>query len=76
MTRAARRLLTEALSLPEEERAELASLLIASIDGPPDADWDKAWAAEVERRVRAHERGEGELFDVEDVMAEAEKIAP
>jgi hypothetical protein len=37
---------------------------------------ETAWTAEIERRVHAHERGEGELFEVEAVMAEAEKIAP
>ena len=53
MSSAARKLLDEALALSEAERIELASDLIASVDGPPDADWDDAWAAELERRARA-----------------------
>jgi putative addiction module component (TIGR02574 family) len=45
-------LLAAALDLPENERLELASDLIASVDGPADADWDSAWLAELERRDR------------------------
>jgi hypothetical protein len=29
--------------LPEDERLELASEIIASVDVPRDADWDAAW---------------------------------
>jgi putative addiction module component (TIGR02574 family) len=51
--------LEDALSLPEQERLELASELIASIDGPQDADWEASWLAEVDRRVQAaRTRGE------------------
>lgn len=44
-------LLAAALALPLAERADLARELIASLDGPPDADADQAWAEEIERRV-------------------------
>lgn len=47
----AKKLLHEAMELPNEERAELAAELIASLDGPRDADVETAWAAEIERRV-------------------------
>lgn len=63
-------------SLPPEERVRLLDLLLESLDDAATPSIEKAWAAEIERRVRAHDRGEGELFDVEDVMAEAEKLAP
>jgi putative addiction module component len=47
------------LSLPEDHRLELASEIIASVDGPRDADWDGAWLAELDRRVAAGKlRGE------------------
>ena len=59
VTDAARKLLDEALRLPEDERAKLASELLASLDGEPDAGWEEAWLAEVDRRVEAAEqRGE------------------
>ena len=53
MTDAAKKLLEAAKALSEEERLELASELIASVDGPPDADWESAWLAELDRRVEA-----------------------
>lgn len=58
MTSAARKLLDEVLALAEEDRVKIASEVLASLDGPPDADWDDAWLAELERRERAaSERG-------------------
>jgi putative addiction module component (TIGR02574 family) len=63
-------------TLSPEERVRLLDLLLASLDQQPSDAIEAAWAAEIERRVKAHERGEGQLFDVESVMAEAEKIAP
>lgn len=53
MTGAAKKLLDDLLALPEEDRAELAAELLASLDGPPDADWDESWLAETDRRVEA-----------------------
>ncbi len=59
MTSAARRLLADVLALPEAERLELASEIIASVDGPPDEDWESTWTAELDRRVAAaRQRGE------------------
>lgn len=62
MTTGARKLLEEALLLPEAERAEFASELLASLHGPPDADWDESWLAELDQRVAAAE-GTGEVGD-------------
>ncbi len=59
MTDAARKLLDDALLLSEDERANLASQLLASLDGEPDSDWESAWLAELDRRVEvAKQRGE------------------
>ncbi len=59
MTTAARKLLDEVLALPESDRLEIASEIIASVDGPPDADWEAAWSAELDKRVAAAQsRGE------------------
>jgi len=58
MSDPARKLLHEALALSENERLELASDLIASVDGPADAGWDAAWLAELDERVEiAREAG-------------------
>jgi len=59
MTDAARKLLRDVLALPEDERLELASEIIASVDGPHDADWEAVWLAELDRRTAAaKQRGE------------------
>jgi putative addiction module component (TIGR02574 family) len=59
MTETAKKLLEAANMLPEDERLELASELIASVDGPPDGDWESAWLAELDRRVQAaRDKGE------------------
>src|SRR5437867_1440528 len=41
----------KAAQLPESERAELALVLIESLDGPADADVEEAWRVEIEHRV-------------------------
>ena len=47
----------DALRLDPDTRAELASELLASLDGPADPDAEAAWAAEIDRRVEAIEAG-------------------
>lgn len=61
MTGAASSLLADALRLSEDARAELAAELLASLDGPPDADAHEAWETEIGRRVAAIESGEMQL---------------
>jgi putative addiction module component (TIGR02574 family) len=51
------RLLAELLSLPEEDRAVLASALLDSLRADADAELDPALAAEVERRIREIDEG-------------------
>jgi len=46
----AKKLFEEGLNLPEDERLDLASALWASVASEPDADWERAWKAEIERR--------------------------
>jgi len=51
MSRSAGELFSEALDLTVSDRLKLASEFLASVDGPPDPDWDKAWLAELDRRM-------------------------
>lgn len=53
MTAIALDLFSAALGLPEPDRLELASKLIASVDGEADPNWDEAWLAELDRREQA-----------------------
>ena len=63
-------------SLPPEERVRLLDLLLESLHETSTVGVEDAWNAEIERRVAAHERGEGTLYDTEEVMVEAARIAP
>jgi len=51
MTQQTEELLQKALSLPDAERAELASSLLASLDTTIDPDVDAAWQHELARRL-------------------------
>lgn len=69
MTRELAELFEEASQLPEAERAELAGLLIESLEGEPDAGVEAAWAEEIERRVRQIDSGEVKTIPWEEVRA-------
>ena len=57
------RIRSEALNLPEAERAELAHNLVASLDGHADPDVQAAWEAEILRRLAEIDSGTAELID-------------
>lgn len=50
-------LLKHALTLPDKERAELASSLIDSLDPTVDSDAELAWQEEIARRLEEIESG-------------------
>ena len=59
----------KARELSREERAELALILLESLDITEDqAAVDESWRIEIERRVAAYERGEAKAIPGEDVM--------
>lgn len=58
MTERARSLLEQAKGLPENERADLAAELLATLDGQADPEAETAWAEEIERRARRVLRGD------------------
>lgn len=66
-SRALEKVRLEALNLPESERAQLAYDLVTSLDGPPDADVEKAWDAEVLRRLAEIDSGTAKLVDREEL---------
>ena len=57
-----------ALELPAKERAALAHDLLASLDGPPDADAAEAWEAEIARRLDDLESGQARTVSAEEVL--------
>lgn len=72
MTKATEAVLADALRLDPKSRAELATELLASLDGPGDPDAEAAWAAEIERRVAAIEAGTAKLEPWERVRRRIE----
>ena len=76
MTKTTRRLLDEALDLPDRERAELAARLIESLDAAEQDDVDAAWAAEIERRCAALDSGEAVASDWAEVRARIDRGEP
>ena len=54
MQRSAAEVLEAALALPEDERAQLAEKLVASVDGEVAPDAEAAWGQESERRLFAN----------------------
>lgn len=57
-----KRLRSEALTLTESERAELAYDLILSLDAPADIGVEEAWDREIIRRIAKIDFGEASLL--------------
>jgi putative addiction module component (TIGR02574 family) len=74
MTSRAKKLLEEALSLPADERADVAAELIASLEDSGEAveDIEAAWATEIERRARRVLTGKSAGLPWEQVKRRAE----
>lgn len=51
MTQAARQLLNEAKALDASDRARMALVLLRSLDGPEETDWQESWSAELDERA-------------------------
>ncbi len=60
----------EALSLPVDDRAELAHELIMSLDEGVDSDINNAWEAEISRRVQEIKDGTAKGRPAEEVLSE------
>ncbi len=67
---------SELLSFPFLVRRHLAHVLLNSVEDDVqavegnDADVESAWADEAHRRWEAYQRGEEEMLDFDEVMAE------
>ncbi len=73
MLKGAQAVLADALRLDSKARAELATELLASLDGPADANAEAAWNAEIDRRIEAIEAGTMRLEPWEQVKQRIEK---
>ena len=57
----------EALHLPVKERAKLAQRLLESLDDLTEAEADKLWVAEAERRARELDEGTVKPISAEEL---------
>jgi len=74
MTDKADALLREALALSDEDRAELATSLIDSLDAAPDVDVETAWQEEIARRLNDVRAGRAKLVSWEEARSNARAI--
>ncbi len=63
----------QARSLPLKEKAALARVLIEELDTSVDAESEKLWIAEAQRRYDAYLKGELEASPGDDVMNRARR---
>lgn len=70
MTSAAKKILNEALSLPEDERRSVAERLLASVERESADAIERAWDDEVLDRIKAITRGESEARTWDQASAE------
>ncbi|HEY4082958.1 MAG TPA: addiction module protein [Burkholderiaceae bacterium] len=63
-------------ALDAKDRERLVDLLLDSLTDSPDPEVEEAWRLEIRRRVAAYERGEAVLHEMDDVLAEAKRLAP
>ena len=70
-------LLQKALSLSEEERAELAGSLIESLDATVDQAAEAAWDEEIARRIKDLDSGKAKTIPWETVRSRiSSKLTP
>jgi len=57
MTQQGKNLLADALRLPENERADIAALLMDSLEPEEDANAESAWGVEIQKRIEDLQSG-------------------
>lgn len=67
-TTALKHALDLALELSPQDRAALAHDLLASLDGPVDANAGEAWEAEIEKRLDGLESGKARTVDADEAL--------
>jgi putative addiction module component (TIGR02574 family) len=68
MSETTQQLLNDALRLSTVDRAQLAALLIESLDESPDPGADDAWSVEIEHRLAEIDRGDVSMIPWAEVQ--------
>ena len=69
MSRAVQDLYEKASELPPEDRAELAGLLLESLEEQREPGLEEAWASEIERRMADYRAGRVKTLSWQEVRA-------
>jgi putative addiction module component (TIGR02574 family) len=67
-------ILKTVLSLDIEDRAAVAEKILDSLEDLSDAEADRVWAQEAQRRLEAYRAGLANVVPAEDVARKAEKL--
>ncbi len=70
VTSVAKKLLEDALTLPEDERRRLGEAILDSLPAHAAEERLRAWFDEARRRAEDVERGEGETVDLDEALAQ------
>ena len=73
MTVTQKKLLEECLKLPAKAKVKLADQLLSSMDATEVKSVEKAWMAEIKRRLQALKAGKARLNDGDKVLAALKK---
>ncbi|HWO26005.1 MAG TPA: addiction module protein [Kofleriaceae bacterium] len=73
---AVEKIFQDALALPREDRARLLTALAVSLEPggearPTEAEWEGAWTAEVDRRLRDFDEGRSAAISHEEFKSRA-----
>jgi len=63
-----------ALALPEDQRAQVAEKLAASLDGEVEPDAEAHWGAEIERRLARIDGGQAKSLSMDESLARLHRI--
>ena len=67
-------IIREALSLPVQERAELAEQLLTSLDALSEAEIAQLWLLEAARRAEEMDQGSTKRFSADEVRRQAQAL--
>ncbi len=65
----------QATLLVPDDRARLVEILLESLHDNSLAKLESEWQREIEKRIALYERGESDLFQAEQVFAEARHMS-
>lgn len=76
MSEAAEHLLEQAMGLPPEERLRVARQLLSSVAELDEAEWERAWLAELDQRLTRTRASDEPASSWEELQQRIRSMAP